>query len=79
LCFSTSVICYVSEEPECPPEQKGPVVYYVLFFINIEFRRVHIAGMMPKPDAIRMAQQARNLSMFFAEQGQAGVYYLRVA
>ena len=49
---------------------RGPVVYYILFFIHIETRRVHVAGMTPNPDGIWMAQQARNLSMFFAEQGE---------
>jgi putative transposase len=48
---------------------RGPVVYYVLFFIHLETRRVHIAGMTPNPDEIWMCQQARNLSMFFDEQG----------
>jgi putative transposase len=49
---------------------RGPVVYYVLFFIHIQTRRVHLAGITPNPDSAWMAQQARNLSMFFAEQGE---------
>jgi hypothetical protein len=49
---------------------RGPVVYYVLFFIHIETQRVHLAGMTPHPDGVWMAQQARNLSMFFDEQGE---------
>jgi putative transposase len=49
---------------------RGLVVYYVLFFIHIESRRVHLAGMTPHPDGVWMAQQARNLSMFFDEQGE---------
>jgi putative transposase len=49
---------------------RGPVVYYVLFFIHIESRRVHLAGMTPNPNEIWMVQQARNLSMFFEEQGE---------
>jgi putative transposase len=48
---------------------RGLVEYYILFFIHIETRQVHIVGMTPNPDGIWMAQQARNLSMFFAEQG----------
>ncbi|MFV1967796.1 MAG: integrase core domain-containing protein [Pirellulaceae bacterium] len=46
----------------------GLVEYYVFFFIHIETRRVHVAGMTPNPDGPWMAQQARNLCMFFDEQ-----------
>jgi putative transposase len=49
---------------------RGPVVYYMLFFIHLETRRVHLAGMTPNPDSTWMAQQARNLSIYFAEQGE---------
>ena len=45
----------------------GPVTYYVLFFIHLHTRRVHIAGMTPNPDGAWMAQMARNMSMVFAE------------
>lgn len=47
---------------------RGPVTYYVLFFIHLRTRRVHIAGMTPNPDGVWMAQAARNMSMVFAEQ-----------
>lgn len=49
---------------------RGLVEFYVFFFIHIETRQVHIAGMTPNPNGIWMAQQARNLSMYFAEQGK---------
>jgi putative transposase len=45
---------------------RGPVTYYVLFFIHLHTRRVHIAGMTPNPDGRWMAQIARNMSMVFA-------------
>jgi putative transposase len=47
---------------------RGPVVYYVLFFIHIHTRRVHIVGMTPNPEGPWMAQQARNMSMVFADE-----------
>ena len=47
---------------------RGPVTYYVLFFIHLHTRRVHIAGMTPNPDGDWMAQAARNMSMIFAEE-----------
>lgn len=47
---------------------RGPVTYYVLFFIHLHTRRVHIAGMTPNPKGAWMTQIARNTSMFFGEQ-----------
>jgi putative transposase len=47
---------------------RGPITYYLLFFIHLNARRVHIAGMTPDPDGIWMAQIARNMSIFFGEQ-----------
>jgi putative transposase len=36
--------------------------YYVLFFIEIQMRRVHLAGVSANPNGRWVAQQARNLS-----------------
>lgn len=36
---------------------------YVLFFIEIASRRVHVAGVSPNPDAQWVNQQARNLAI----------------
>jgi putative transposase len=47
---------------------RGPVTFYVLFFLHVHTRRVHIAGMTPNPDGRWMAQIARNMSMVFAEE-----------
>jgi putative transposase len=47
---------------------RGPVTYYVLFFIHLHTRRVHIAGMTTSPDGAWMAQIARNMSIIFAEE-----------
>ena len=42
---------------------KGLVTYYVLFFIQLETRRVCLAGITPYPDQQWMEQQARNVTM----------------
>jgi putative transposase len=41
----------------------GLVTYYILFFIHLASRRVHVAGMTPHPDAAWMVQIARNMTM----------------
>ena len=41
---------------------RGLVTYYTLFVIDLETRRVHIAGSTPNPDEAFMAQVARNLT-----------------
>jgi putative transposase len=41
----------------------GLVTYYVLFFIRIGTREVHVAGLTPHPDTRWMIQIARNVTM----------------
>jgi putative transposase len=41
----------------------GLVTYYVLFFIHLGSRKVHIAGMTPHPNEAWMIQIARNVTM----------------
>src|SRR5215831_2634688 len=41
----------------------GLVTYYVLFFIHLGSRKVHIAGVTPHPDQRWMIQIARNVTM----------------
>src|SRR5437867_12324108 len=41
----------------------GLVTYYVLFFIHLASRKVHVAGMTPHSDERWMAQVARNVTM----------------
>jgi len=41
----------------------GLVTYYVLFFIHLESRKVHVAGVTPHPNEAWMVQVARNETM----------------
>src|SRR5207244_1846799 len=41
----------------------GLVTYYVLFFIHLESREIHVAGVTPHPNAAWMVQVARNMTM----------------
>jgi putative transposase len=41
----------------------GLVTYYVLFFIHLSSRKVHVAGVTPHPNQARMMQVARNITM----------------
>jgi putative transposase len=41
----------------------GLVTYYVLFFIHLASRKVHMAGVTPHPDEHWMTQIARNVTM----------------
>jgi putative transposase len=41
----------------------GLVTYYILFFIRINTREVHVAGLTPHPDHRWMTQMARNITM----------------
>jgi putative transposase len=41
----------------------GLVTYYILFFIHLETRHVHIAGVTAHPNEAWMTQMARNLTM----------------
>jgi transposase InsO family protein len=45
--------------------------YYVLFFIELSRRRVHLAGITANPDGAWVVQQARNLTMTLGERGQS--------
>ena len=49
---------------------RGPIMYYVLFFIHIETRRVHVVGMTPNPNGVWMVERARELNEFFGQQGE---------
>jgi putative transposase len=41
----------------------GLVTYYVLFFLHLSSRKVHVAGVTPHPNAAWMIQVARNATM----------------
>lgn len=42
---------------------RGLVTFYVLFFIRVESREIHIAGITPHPNESWMAQIGRNMTM----------------
>jgi putative transposase len=50
---------------------------YVLFFIEISTRRVHLAGMTENPDGAWVAQQARNLTWGLQEREHPVRFLLR--
>jgi hypothetical protein len=41
----------------------GLVTYYVLFFLRLSTREVHVAGVTPHPNEAWMVQMARNVTM----------------
>jgi putative transposase len=50
---------------------------YVLFFIGVGSRRVHLAGCTPHPDGEWVTQQARQVAWACAERGQPVRFLLR--
>jgi putative transposase len=50
---------------------------YVLFFIELDTRRVHLAGVTANPNGAWVTQQARNLLLVLAEQERHVQYVLR--
>jgi putative transposase len=49
----------------------------VLFFVELDTRRVHLAGVTAQPTGQRVTQQARNLLLVLAEQGRQVRFVLR--
>jgi putative transposase len=50
---------------------------YVLFFIQLHNRRVHLAGVTANPTGAWVAQQARNLAVTLDEEATAVRFLLR--
>jgi putative transposase len=50
---------------------------YVLFFIELDTRRVHLAGVTAHPNGAWVTQQARNLLVAFGERGRQLRFVLR--
>jgi len=50
---------------------------YVLFFIELGTRRVHLAGVTANPNAAWVTQQARNLLVVLSEQGRPVRFLIR--
>lgn len=50
---------------------------YVLFFIELASRRVHLAGITANPDGFWVTQQARNLLMRLDDEGVRPRFLIR--
>jgi transposase InsO family protein len=50
---------------------------YVLFFIELDTQRVHLAGVTTNPNGAWVAQQARNLLLMLGERGRRLRFVLR--
>jgi putative transposase len=50
---------------------------YVLFFIELGSRRVHVAGCTPNPSALWVTQQARHLTWTLAERPESFRFLIR--
>src|SRR5439155_6733098 len=50
---------------------------YVLFFIELHTRRVHVAGVTAHPDSAWVSQQGRNLAYSFDERPTAVRFLIR--
>jgi putative transposase len=50
---------------------------YVLFFIELDTRRVHLAGVTANPNGAWVTQQARNLLLMLGERGRRLRFVLR--
>jgi putative transposase len=50
---------------------------YVLFFIEIASRRVHLAGCTPRPDGEWVTQQARQVTWTFGERTDSVRFLVR--
>jgi hypothetical protein len=51
-----------------PASSPGSRRIYVLFFIDPQSRRLHLAGLTENPDGAWVAQQARNLAWSLSER-----------
>jgi hypothetical protein len=51
--------------------------FYVLFFIEVGSRRVHLAGCTPNPSGPWVTQQARQLSWTFADRPERFQFLIR--
>jgi putative transposase len=51
--------------------------FYILFFIELASRRVHLAGVTSKPDGPWVTQQARNLVMRLDDEGVRARFLIR--
>ncbi len=55
----------------------GGAFHRILFFIELDSRRVHLAGVTANPDGAWVTQQARNLLLALEERGRRVRFLLR--
>jgi putative transposase len=61
----------------CTVETVSSRRLYVLFFIELDSRRVHLAGVTANPNAAWITQQARNLLLVLGERGRQVRFLVR--
>src|SRR5215470_8141877 len=74
--YMTITIRPVSTRESIGLSETNTIGYYILFFIHLETRKIHIAGITAHPDEAWMKHMARNLTMEAWGILQPGAYLI---